>query len=53
MLWSESRDKKPVMTFPVKKRIHTELFIEIWATLYIPNGGNKMTAKEKEVNLWH
>jgi len=29
--------ENPLMTFPIKKRINTELFIDEWAGLYIQN----------------
>jgi len=38
------------MTFPIKKRINTELFIDRRTTLYIANGGNKISTKEMGVN---
>jgi len=33
--------ENPVMAFPIKKRINTELFIDRKATLYILTGGNE------------
>jgi len=42
MLWSgQRRDENPVMTFPIKKRIETEIFIGRNAALFIQNGGIK------------
>jgi len=32
------RDENPVMTFPIKKRINTELFIDKSAALFMLNG---------------
>jgi len=37
----ESRDENLVMTFPVKKRINTELIIDKVATLFTLNGDRK------------
>jgi len=41
MLWSEDKMQNPVMTFPIKKRINTELFIERRPALYILNSDPK------------
>jgi len=35
------------MTFPIKKRINTELLIDRRATLYKVNGVNEMKMKER------
>jgi len=34
MRWVEKTGGNPVMTFPIKKRINTELFIDRMAALY-------------------
>jgi len=42
MLWSEESGWKPaMMTFPIKKRINTEFFIDKRAALYIQKGYRK------------
>jgi len=41
MLWSEDEMKTPVMTFPIKKSIDTELFIGEGAAHYIQKGACK------------
>jgi len=35
VVWRERMCENPMMTFPIKKRIHTELFIDRTAALYI------------------
>jgi len=51
MLWSVwrervSRDANPVMTFPIKKRINNELFIDRTAAIYNLNGRIKNVVRE-------
>jgi len=41
--------KTQCLTFPNKKRIGTELFIDERATLYIQNGEDKVRAKVKRI----
>jgi len=48
------RDENPVMTFPIKKRINTELFIDKRASLYIQKrGARKIRTNEKGGKCWH
>jgi len=55
VLWSEEsgRDANSMMTFPIKKRINTELFIDRTAVLYIMEGRIKDENVVREVNHWH
>jgi len=41
-----------VITFPIKKRIITELFIDRKQGLYIQKGDNKETGQEKYLTSW-
>jgi len=41
--------KNPVMTFPIKKRINTEMFSDSRAELYTQNGSQNFMAKLKRV----
>jgi len=43
--------KNPVMNFPIKKRINTELFIEISAEIYIQNGKRNFMADLKSMKV--
>jgi len=52
MPWSEESRQNPVITFPIKKRINTELFISKSAAIYMQKGARIIRAKEKRVKLW-
>jgi len=40
------------MTFPIKKRLNTELFIDKRAVLFIQKGASKIRARVKSVISW-
>jgi len=46
------RDENPVTTFPIKKRINTELFIDKRPALIYKKGARKIRAKVKGIKCW-
>jgi len=48
---AKTRDENPVMTFPIKKRIKTELFIDESAGLYVQKASLRSNREIEEGKL--
>jgi len=52
MLQSQEDKQNPVITFPIKKKISPEQFIDRWVKLSIQNRSQNFLAKWKRLKCW-